>query len=190
MLSIRRTVVNPSNSEGGYPLKYTSVAKVVLVVILGLLPCSFATAQQSSLDQNALQQPDRLYDIKIPEGFKSEAVDEPGIFKWRKDSGEIYVIVGDLFGESGDSLFKVLKSAAEKNKSVQESKVLKIKGGKALLYKEKTPEDSARLVAWHLVVVTNKKIFSLDFSAPAGEFSSFVPDFQSAINSFKLKNAS
>jgi hypothetical protein len=190
MLSIRRIVVNPSNSEGGYPLKYTSVTKIMLVLILGLLAWSFAAAQENSLDKNALQLSDRLFDIKIPDGFKSEAVDEPGIFKWRKDSGEIYLIVGDLFGESGDSLFKVLKSAAEKNKTVQESKVMKIKGGKALLYKEKAPQDSARLVGWHLLVVTNKKIFSLDFSAPASDFNSFVSDFQSAINSFKLKNAS
>jgi hypothetical protein len=183
-------VVNPSNSEGGYPLKYTSVAKIALVLILGLLAWSFAAAQETALDQNALQIPDRLFDIKIPDGFKSEAVDEPGILKWRKDSGEIYLIVGDLFGESGDSLFKMLKSSAEKNKTVQETKVLKIKGGKALLYKEKASQDSTRLVGWHLLVVTNKKIISLDFSAPAGEFNSFVPDFQSAINSFKLKNAS
>ncbi len=171
-------------------MKYTSVAKITLVMILGLLAWSFAAAQEKAPDQNALQIPDRLFDMKVPDGFKSEAVDEPGILKWRKDSGEIYVIVGDLFGESGDSLFKMLKSSAEKNKTVQETKALKIKGGKAVLYKEKAPEDSTRLVGWHLLVVTNKKIISLDFSAPAGEFNSFVPAFESAINSFKLKNAS
>ena len=87
-------------------------------------------AQENALDQNALQIPDRLFDIKIPDGFKSEAVDEPGILKWRKDSGEIYLIVGDLFGESGDSLFKMLKSSAEKNKTVQESKVAEDQGRK------------------------------------------------------------
>jgi hypothetical protein len=161
-----------------------------MVPLVTLMLWSVTAAQESLTDQEAPQYPDKLFDIKIPDGFKPEAVDEPGILKWKKDSGEISLIVGDLFGESGESLFKVLKSATEKNKTIQESKVLKIKGGRALLYKEKLPEDSARLTGWHLLVLTNKKIITVDFSAPAGEFNLFAPDFQSAINSFKLKTSS
>ncbi|MBI5249316.1 MAG: hypothetical protein HY912_07460 [Desulfomonile tiedjei] len=171
-------------------MKYTPFAKIVLFLLVALLTGAFVSAQENLTDPNVLQHPDRLFDIKIPSGFKSEAVDEPGILKWRKDSGEIYLIVGDLFGESGESLFKVIKSAAEKNKTVQEIKVVKIKGARALTYKEKVSGDSSRLETWHFVVITNKKIFTMDFSAPTNEFNSFVPDFQSTINSFKLKNAS
>lgn len=190
MLSTRRIAVNALNGEGGYPLKYARLLTITMSLVLAVLPWSFASAQESSLDQNFLQSPDRLFDIKIPEGFKSEAVDEPGILKWRKDSGEIYLIIGDLFGESGESLFKVLKTAAEKNKTVYEVKVMKVKGGRALTYKEKGPGNSGRLVTWHFVVVTNKKIITVDFSAPEEEFNSFFTYFQSTINSFKLKTTS
>ena len=190
MLSIRRIVVNPLNSEGGRPLKYTLYTKALPVLVLVLLQWSFVCAQEPSLDQSILQHPDRIFDVKIPDGFKSEAVDEPGILRWRKDSAEIYLVIGDLFGESGESLFKVLKAAAEKNKIAQDIKVVKVKGARALTYKEKVSEDSGRLVTWHFVVITNNKIITMDFSAPTEEFNSLVPDFKSTINSFKLKAAS
>jgi len=158
-----------------------------ILLLTGLLGWTAAAALESPAEESTPQQPDRIFDMKIPEGFSSEAVDEPGILKWRKGSGEIYLITGDLFGESSESLFKVLKTAAEKNKSHSEHKVLKIKGGRALMYKETMPEDKSRLTSWHLIVVTNKKIVYVDFTAPAGEFSTYAADFQAAINSFKLK---
>jgi hypothetical protein len=83
----------------------------------------------------------------------------------------------------------VLKNAAEKNKSISEHKVLKIKGARALMYKETVPEDKSRLTSWHMIVITNKKIIYVDFTAPAGEFSTYAVDFQAAINSFKLKSS-
>ena len=171
-------------------MRYASLPKIVLLLASAFVMWSFALAQESALDQNILQNPDRLFDIKIPAGFTSEAVDEPGILKWKKDSGEIYLVIGDLFGESGESLFKVMKTAAEKNKTVQDIKVVKIKGARALSYKEKGSEEVGRTSVWHLVVITNKKIITIDFSAPVEEFNNFVSDFQTTINSFKLKTAS
>jgi hypothetical protein len=190
MLSIRRIVVNPLNREGGRPLKYPSFHRISVILAFGLFLCSSVYAQGTSIDENFLQHPDRIFDVKIPEGFHSEAVDEPGILRWKKDTGEIYLIIGDLFGESGDSLFKVLKNAAEKNKTVQEVKVVKVKGGRALTFKEKGSDEAGALMTWHFIVVTNNKIITMDFSAPALEFNKFAPDFQATINSFKLKSAS
>jgi hypothetical protein len=190
MLSIRKIVVNPLNKEGGRPLKFLSLSKILMFTAFTLFMGSLVGAQESSTEKNFLQNPDRLFDIKIPEGFESEAVDEPGILRWKKDSGEIYLIIGDLFGESGDALYKVLKNAAEKNKNVQEVKSVKVKGGKALTYKDKGTGESGGLTTWHFMVLTNNKIITMDFSAPTVDFKKFVPDFQATINSFKLKSAS
>ncbi len=137
-----------------------------------------------SADQN-----ERFFDIKVPEGFKSQPVDEPGILKWTKDSGEIYLVVGDLFLESSNVVYEALLKAAEKDKRMQEVKQIKLKGGRALLYKEKPPEDASRITTWKLFVVTDKKMVNIDFSAPAKEFQSFAPDFEATVNSFKLKSS-
>ncbi len=136
---------------------------------------------------SAINIPGRFFDMKIPEGFKSQPVEEGGILKWTKDSGEIFLVVGDLFHESGDVVFKALRKAADEDKRMEEVRTLKIKGGRALLYKEKPPEDPLRSRTWRLVVVTDKKMIDVEFSAPAKEFESFAPAFEKAVGSFKLK---
>ena len=87
----------------------------------------------------------------------------------------------------GDTLFKALREAADKDKKLEEVRALQIKRGKALLCKEKAPDDPGRLRTWHLLVITKKKMINADFSAPAKDFDSFIPAFEGAINSFKLK---
>lgn len=133
---------------------------------------------------------DRIYDIKVPQGFTPEPVDEAGIFKWKKDSGEIYLAVADLYAESAEGLFKALRKAAETNKRMEEVKALRLKGGKGLLLKDKEPQDPNKTRSWHLVAITRNKVISVDFSAPAKEFKSFVPAFEQTISSIKLKPAS
>ena len=83
-------------------------------------------------------------------------------------------------------LFKAMRKSAEKNKDIQEVKTLRLKGGKAILYKEKPPEDPGRLRSWRLVVIADKKIINVDFTAPARDFESFIPAFEEAVKSFKL----
>jgi len=135
----------------------------------------------------AIDIPGRFFDMKIPEGFKSQAVEEGGILKWTKDSAEIFLVVGDLFHESADTVFKALRKAADKDKRMEEVRTLKIRGGRALLYKEKPPEDPLRSRAWRLIVITDKKMIDVEFSAPAKEFDSLAPAFEKSVSSFKLK---
>lgn len=176
-------------------MRCTDLTGSWIVCLAVILICSPAYAQKKSgaskeQEPAAVEQADRFFDMKIPQGFAPEAVDEPGILKWKKDSGEIYFVVGDLFTPPGDATFKALREAADKDKKLEEVRTLQIKGGKALLYKEKAPEDAGRLRAWHLLVITKKKMINVDFSAPAKDFDSFVPEFESAVNSFKLKPSS
>jgi len=174
-------------------VKCNDLLRAWIVCLAVMLVYSSASAQRTSEDseeheQTAVQQADRFFDMKIPQGFTAEAVDEPGILKWKKDSGEIYLVVGDLFTPPGDTLFKALREAAEKDKKLEEVRSLQIKGGKALLCKEKIPEDPGRLRAWRLLIITKKKMISVDFSAPGKDFDSFIPAFEGAVNSFKLKS--
>ncbi len=176
-------------------MRCTDLMRGWIVCLAVILICSSASAQGKSVaaeeqEPAAVEQADRFFDMKIPKGFAPEAVDEPGILKWKKDSGEICFVVGDLFTSPGDSTFKALREAANKDKKLEEVRILQIKGGKALLYKEKAPEDPGRLRAWHLLVITKKKMINVDFSAPAKDFDAFAPEFESAVNSFKLKPSS
>ena len=131
--------------------------------------------------------PGRFFDMKIPEGFKPQPVEEGGILKWTKDSAEIFLVVGDLFHESAAVVFNALRKAADQDKRMEEVRTLKIKGGRALIYKEKMPEDPLRSRTWRLIVVTDKKMIDVEFSAPAKEFESFAPAFEKAVGTFKLK---
>jgi len=176
-------------------LRMIQPVKMCLLCLLMILTWSWAQAQEKAASgaeelSSKPAQEARIFDIKVPEGFQSEAVDEAGILKWKKDSGEIYLVVGDLYAESGEALVKALLSAAEKNKQVAEVKSLKLKGGKGLLYKEKPPEDSNRLYSWRLIATIRNKVISVDFTAPSKDFKSFTPGFEEAINSFKLKPSS
>jgi hypothetical protein len=176
-------------------VRCTDLTRCWIICLAVILVCSTAYAQKKSgaseaKETAAAEQAERFFDMKVPQGFATEAVDEPGILKWKKDSAEIYLVAGDLFTMPGDTLFKALREAMDKDKKLEEVSTPQIKGGKALLYKEKAPEDSGRLRAWHLVVITKKKMINVDFSAPAKDFDSFMPAFESAVNSFKLKPSS
>ena len=158
---------------------------LLLVATVGWAQGEKAPAEETA--PSTIDIPGRFFDMKIPEGFKSQPVEEGGILKWTKDSGEIFLIVGDLFHKSGEALFKSLRKAANKDKRMEEVRTLKIRGARALLYKEKPPKDLSRLMAWRMTVITDKKIIDVEFSAPAKEFESFVPAFDKAVNSFKLR---
>jgi hypothetical protein len=128
--------------------------------------------------------------MKVPKGFEPVAVEEAGILKWKKGSGEIYLIVGDLFVESGELLFKALRKAAEDGKNLDKVETVKIDRGQAMLLKEKPPKEPERPLTWRLIVLMDKKVINVDFTAPAKDFESFRGDFQKALDSFKLKSDS
>ncbi|MBI4962184.1 MAG: hypothetical protein HY913_02805 [Desulfomonile tiedjei] len=172
-------------------MRNLNLTKIAILVVAATLLCASAFAQEKprSPESNLSEESARSFDIKIPEGFKAEATDEPGILKWRKGDGEIYLAVGEIIFESGEKLLEALHKAAEKNKAFEEVKPLRLKGGRALLYKEKAPDDSSRLRSWHMLIVAKKKTIAIDFTAPAKDFASFVPAFEGAVKSFKLKPA-
>ncbi|MGB6068338.1 MAG: hypothetical protein WBG50_26310 [Desulfomonilaceae bacterium] len=176
-------------------MRCADLIRVWILCLVTILICSPALAEKKSgaskkTEPAPAEQAERFFDMKVPEGFTSEPVEESGILKWKKGSAEIYLVVGNLFAPPGESLFKALRKAAGADKSLEEVRTLQIKGGKALLYKQKAPDDPSRLRVWHLVVITKKKMIDVDFSAPAKDFKSFIPAFESAINSFKLKSPS
>jgi len=133
------------------------------------------------------EEPARFFDLKIPQGFKPEAVDEPGILRWKKDDGEIYAVMGELFSNSAEGYLNVLHKAAEKDKSLIEVKSMRLKGGRALLFKEKPRDEPNRLRNWRVLLVADKKVLSVDFTAPEKDFNSFVPAFEQTIKSLKVK---
>lgn len=194
MLSIHESRVNACGG-GGYLLRLRQFVKICLSCLLVAMTASWGQGQEKAASgaeelSSKPAQEARIFDMKIPQGFQSEPVDEAGILKWKKDSAEIYLVVGDLYAESGEALIRELLSALEKNRQMAEVKPLKIKGGKGLLYKEKPPEDSGRLHSWHLIATTSNRVISVDFSAPSKDFQSFAHDFEEAVNSFKLKPSS
>lgn len=165
--------------------------KVLSVALVVIFHADAAMGRDAHAKENAghvLEQPGRFFDLKIPEGFKPAPSDEPGIFKWRKGSGEIYLVVGDLFADSDERVFKELRKAARSDKRIDEVKILRVDGGKALLWKEVPAEAPGRLQIWRLIAVTKKKkMINIDFMAPVKEFRSFVPGFEEAVKSFKLR---
>ena len=176
-------------------MRCADLTRIWVLCLATILICSPALAEKKSgaskkKEQAATEKAERFFDMKVPEGFVPEPVDESGILKWKKGPAEIYLVVGTLFTPPGETLFKALRKAAEADKSFEEVRTLQIKGGKALIYKEKAQEDPSRLRAWHLVIITKKKMIDVDFSAPGKDFKSFIPAFESAINSFKLKSSS
>jgi hypothetical protein len=167
------------------------ISAIFLVVFLmgALALAQDEDAQRSQKPKQLAEELERFFTVKVPEGFTSQPVDEPGILRWTKDSAEIYLVVGDLFLESGEVVYKALVQASETDTRMEEVKPIKIKGGRALLYKEKTPEDPSKQLTWKLLIVTDKKMVNIDFSAPAKEFQSFAPEFEATVNSFKLKTS-
>ncbi len=131
-----------------------------------------------------------FFKIKIPPGFERDPVDEPGIYKWKKNSGEIYIVVGDSFVPATDSMIHTLRKNAQKDSKIEEAKILKLKGGKGLLFKEKGSTKSNGLRIWRLIVFTNQKMLNVDFTAPIKDFPSLAPAFEEALRSLKLLSQS
>ena len=159
--------------------------------MLVLSGVSEAQNNKTSKDSKKVNENGELFfDMKIPDGFKSIAVDEPGILKWGKGPAEIYLVVGEIFSKSGPTVFDALKKAGQKDKAIEEIKNIKIKGAKAALFREKAPSDTTRLRSWRLLVVTEKQVVNVDFTAPSKDFKTYVPGFEEALKSFKLKSKS
>jgi hypothetical protein len=175
-----------------YSLLVSDFAKRMGSVLALLVIAATAWAQQTPDNRtpSSADEIGRFLDIKIPKGFKAEPVDEPGIMRWRKDDAEIYAVMGELFSDSTEKLLSVLHKAAEKDKKMAEVKSVRLKGARGLLLKEKPPEDSGRLRGWRMFLVADKKVLSLDFTAPAKDFDSFAPAFEEAIKSVKIKSPS
>lgn len=182
------------HAEGLFLQKSNLIALGIISVCL-MFVCQLGLAEEkaepSEKDENSiLEQSGRLFDLKVPDGFNAVPVDEPGILKWRKGSAEIYLVIGNLFVESGDLLFKALRKAAEDGKRLAKVEVVNIEGGKAMLLKGKEPKDKDQPMTWRLVVLMDRKAINVDFTAPAKDFKSFESEFLKALESFKLKPAS
>lgn len=173
-------------------MRKLNLTNTAFFLFAAILLCSFAAAEQKTgpSASSVLSESERFFDLKIPDGFNAEATDEPGILKWRKDGGEIYLAVGESMSDSPEKFFDAIRKAAEKNNRFEEVKVLRLKGGRGLLCKEKAPDDPGRARSWRILVVAHKKTLILDFTATAKEFNSFIPAFEEAVKSLKLKSPS
>lgn len=145
------------------------------------------TADTPSVGASASEYSGETFSFKTPEGFKQETSEEAGTTKWKKGSAEIHLAVGDLFAESEESLFGVLHDAATKDERIEGVISKRLEHGRWLLYKEKAPQDGDRIQLWRLVAITQQKVISLDFAAPAKDFGGYVQDFTTVIESFTLK---
>ncbi len=166
--------------------------RLFFAFLLVCMSMSLSMAQDSDINlqnENSSEQNenyDRYIDIKIPQGFVAENVEESGIHKWKKDSAEIYLIIGDLFS-SAKTTFDSLKEGAKANSKIEVVQDLKLQGGQAFMYKEKPSDDPGRLRMWRIIIVTKDKMMTIDLSAPTKDFPNFINDFSSAANSIKLK---
>jgi len=165
---------------------------VMLAIALAAVMFTIPVAAQQPLGkaQRPAQSDEsgRIFDLKVPKGFEQEPQEEAGIIKWKKNSAEIFLVVGDLFLESGQGLFDELFKAASDNKNFENVRKLNIKGGHGLAYTDKSPDDPSRLRSMHVTVITDKKVIQIDFTAPEKDFASLASDFETARKSFKLKN--
>jgi hypothetical protein len=166
------------------------VGLLVVAVVLSSSACAENEQETAGQKDNRQEESGRIFDLKVPEGFELQPVEEPGILKWTKDSAEIYVVVGDVFAGSKDLLFNSLQTAAKKDKQLEKVQVIPLKGGKAMLLVEKAPSEPDRFRSWRLVSVTDNKVIHIDFTAPEKDFPAFEPGFRKALKSFKLKSAS
>jgi hypothetical protein len=164
---------------------------VILCLAFAFLGAARAQESENSTSENSPASNDKydqFIDIKIPDGFVQEPSEESGIFKWKKDGAEIYLVLGDSFVEAPDKVIEALKNGAKSNKQIEEVQDLKLDHGQGFLYKEKAAEDTGRPRLWRIVALTKSKMLNLDFVAPAKDFDKYVNDFQSVVASFQLKN--
>ncbi|MFZ5500572.1 MAG: hypothetical protein ACOY58_01475 [Candidatus Micrarchaeota archaeon] len=132
---------------------------------------------------------DRFFDIKIPPGFEPIQSDDAGILKWRKGPAEIYLVVGDNLSKSSKKVYDELFQAAKNNKKIEKVEAIRVRGGKAFLYKEQPPGDETKARLWRLFVITDQKIINVDFVAPRKDFETYSRDFDATLKSFKLKES-
>jgi hypothetical protein len=167
---------------------------VALIIIAAVLAGALGQAQEKTEPPAADQETNneslsRLFSIAIPEGFKPQASEEPGIFRWKKGSAEISLAVGELFAGSPEYLLKALASAGEQNKQLEEVKLLNLDGAKAIIFKEKPAPEPGKLRNWKVMAMTEKRCFSLELSAPEKDFPSLEADFGKALASLKVKDS-
>lgn len=163
--------------------------KGLLILVLSaplILICHISYCQPSQTRSSTVRQVDGVMEIKVPDDFKSEGVDEPHIFKWTKDSCEIYVVVGARLIGSRTSMINTFKRAASGDKSMEKIKTLRIPNAKGILIKESAPSDMNRLMSWGLKIFTDKHEINVEFSAPGKDFKTYSPIFEEVIKSIKI----
>ena len=167
------------------------VIKTLTVALLVLIALSLSWAAEGK-DKSDASEKDvgdvlgRVFQMKVPDGFKLARSDQSGIVKWTKGQAEIYVVVGDLVSDTPGRLFKELLQSVEKNKKLEKVRKTKVRGGRAFVYTEKAPENPERTRTMRLVVISSHKVINVDFSAPSASFEQYEKDFRAALKSFKL----
>jgi hypothetical protein len=172
-------------------LKSYHALKTVIVILLALIAPSSPWAADDKAESGRSAKEvagvlGQVFRMKAPQGFVPARSDRKGIVKWRKDSAEIFAVVGDLKSRTPGRLFKELYLAVKKNKNFEKVRKARIRGGRAFVYTEKAQEDRERIRTMRLVVISPNKIINVDFSAPAENFERYKKDFRSALKSFRL----
>ncbi len=167
---------------------------VLLVIFVLGMATGLALAQETTERPPADQELNNeylrgLFSVDVPEGFKLLNTEEPGIFRWKKGQAEISVAVGELFAGSPEYLFKALTTAGEENKRFQEVKAINVKGTRAVIFKEKAPQDPGKLRSWRLMAINEKRCFTMELSSPEGDFPGLTPEFEKVVASFKVKGS-
>jgi hypothetical protein len=175
-------------------LKATHLTKGALILLIIIMAFTTSWAKEKEplrgkKETNLLEQEGRVFDMEVPAGFKQDPIDEAGMVRWTKARASIYLIVGDLIAESGTELFEQIVEAAGKNEKIESVRRIDLKGGQALQYTEKAPESPDRLRTMRFIVITDKKVINVDFTAPSKDFDSFASDFEATVKSFKLRSS-
>jgi hypothetical protein len=175
-------------------LKLRELVGIPLMLCVLLSACAAAWAGEKAEDpagraSKHSEQAGRLFEMKVPQGFRAESTDEPGILKWKKKTAEIYLVVGDLFSDSDEILFDAVRRALIKNEKLENVRTIPLKGGRAVAYVEKAAKSGERTRTLRLFVVTSQKTIIVDFTAPVKDFEAFAPEFEAALKSFKLKSS-
>lgn len=189
-----RIAVASHGMKRAFPMSRFTLIKVLVCLSFLMLFCPVSGAQEKTGSavgkaRGASEEAAQVFDMKVPLGFQVEPADEPGIYKWRKDDAEIYVVVGELFSGPAQSVFDQLLTAAKGNKDLENIRTVKLKGGNAFTYTEKAPQGAGDLKVLRLIVVTEHNVINVDFTAPEKDFESVLPEFESAVKSFKLKSS-
>jgi hypothetical protein len=166
-------------------------ALIILIAVLagGLVHAQVKTETPATQQEPTNESLSRLFSIQIPEGFKPQALEEPGIFRWKKGPAEISLVIGELFAGSPEFLLKALTTAGEENKLLEEVKPFEVDGAKAVIFKDRPASEPGKLRNWKVMALTEKRCFSLDMTAPEKDFPGLEADFAKALASFKVKDS-